>query len=363
MHQMIHVRGRSSGSCCAAVAVLLSVIALASFLSGCASAPKEVQNKEPAWVANPRTVFDEKQYVSAVGFGLTRELAEKSAFASLVAVFGQRVQGETTVNERYSEALRNGSLTVTEDSELNKQITTSVDLETVVGAEIKDVWFDGKKTTYAVAVMEKGKGAMLYAGMIDKNEETIAKLVDIPKNDRNSLDAYARYDLASAIGFTNERFLNVLSVLNPAAAAAKKGTITSGDSLKLECLRIAQNIPITVTVTNDRDGRISSVFETVISASGFKTGGSDSRYALEASLALSPVSLADNDNKFVRYIVDAKLVDRQNGTVLIPFSINGREGHATETEAENRAVRIAQQKIGTAFGKEFSAYLVKLTAE
>lgn len=360
MHQITRVR--APGSRFFKTALVCSALFLSVVMAGCASTPKKPENSEPVWVANPRTVYDEKQYVSAVGFGLTRELAEKSAFSSLVAVFGQRVQGETTVNERFSEALRNGALTVSEDSELNKQITTSVDLDTLVGAEIKDTWFDGKKTTYAVAVMDKAKGAMLYANMIEKNEETIAQLIDIPGSDRDSLDAYARYDLASAIGFTNERFLNVLSVLNPAAAAAKRASVTGGDSLKIECLRIAQNIPISVTVSNDRDGRISSVFETVISASGFKTGGDDSRYALEARLTLSPVTLADNENKFVRYIVDARLVDRAKGTVLIPFSINGREGHANEGEAENRAVRVAQQKIGTAFGKEFGAYLVQLTA-
>ncbi|HQL31694.1 MAG TPA: hypothetical protein PK969_00385, partial [Treponemataceae bacterium] len=86
MHQITRVR--APGSRFFKTALVCSALFLSVVLAGCASTPKKPENSEPVWVANPRTVYDEKQYVSAVGFGLTRELAEKSAFSSLVAVFG-----------------------------------------------------------------------------------------------------------------------------------------------------------------------------------------------------------------------------------------------------------------------------------
>jgi hypothetical protein len=259
--------------------------------------------------------------------------------------------------------VKSGQVQVTEASGIDRAVSTSFDLDTVVGAEIKDTWFDGKKTTYAVAVLEKSKATMLYSNLLEKNEETIARLTDIPAADKDTLDAYARYDLAATIGDTNGRFLNVLSVVSPAAAAAKRGSVSNGDQLRVECLRISQAIPIDVKVDNDRDGRIAAALASVVSDSGFKSGGVDSRYAITATLTISPVELANNQNKFARYIVDSRLVDRKTGAALLPYSINGREGHTSMSEAENRAVRAAEKKIRDDYKTVFADYLSKLTAK
>jgi hypothetical protein len=333
---------------------------------GCASSPSAQSGKnakEPEWVSHPHSVYAEKQYVSAVGFGSDRDSAEKNALGALVAVFGQSVKGETTVSSRYSQAVQSGQIAITENSGIDQAIRTSVDLDTVVGAEIKDTWFDGKKTTYAVAVMDKAKATMLYSNLLEQNEETIARLKDIPEADRDTLDAYARYDLAAEIGDTNGRFLNVLSVVNPAAAAAKRASVSSGATLRVECLRISQTIPIAVTVDNDRDGRVASAFSSVLSDQGFKAGGSDARYVIDTTLTLSPVELKDNPNKFVRYVVDSRLTDRKTGSVLLPYSVTGREGHTTVSEAENRAVRAAEKKVKEDYTVAFKDYLAQLTSK
>jgi hypothetical protein len=175
------------------------------------------------------------------------------------------------------------------------------------------------------------------------------------------MDAYARYDLAAELGDTNTTFLNVLSVISPATASAKRGGTRNGQDLRLECIRIAQTIPIAVKIANDRDGRIAAAFSSVVADAGFKTGGTGSRYVLSGSLALSEAVLANNTNKFARYLVDAKLTDTATGNVLLPYSISGREGHATTPEAENRAVRAAETKIKSDFKQALSAYLAQLS--
>jgi len=347
-------------------------------LVGCASSPKATpdkatsqtkdttgnsSNSEPSWVANPRNVYSEVQYVSAVGYGIDRETAEKSALGALVAIFGQTVKGETVVSTRYTEAVKSGVIEVTEDTDIGRAVTSSYDLETVVGAEIKDTWFDGAKTTYAVAVMDKAKAAILYADLVDTNESSISKLVQIPQADKNTLDAYARYDLAAAIADENARFLNILSVVSPGSAAARRGTVSKGEDFRTECLRIAQTIPITVSIANDRNNRIKTAFTSVLSDAGFKSGGAGSRYSLNGTLSLTEAELKDNPNVFVRYLVDAELMDTLIGAVILPYSINGREGHATLSEAENRAVKVAEKKIKADFGKSFADFLRGLQAK
>ena len=100
-----------------------------------------------------------------------------------------------------------------------------------------------------------------------------------------------------------------------------------------------------------------------ISLAGFKTGTPTSRYVLNVKLTLSPVDLPNNTNKFTRYIVDAKLTDTVRNSVLLPYNLNGREGHATMSEAENRAVRAIEQAVSTEYRKVFSDYLAQLTTK
>jgi len=346
------------------------ILAFAVILTVCASFPAAASGsssknpKEPAWVTNPRAVYSETQYVSAVGYGDDRESAEKNSLGALIAIFGQSVKGETTVSSRYAEAVRNGTVQINENSEINKAVQSSYALDSVVGAEIKDTWTNGKGF-WAVAVMDKLKASILYSNLIDTNEQTITSLTDISEFDKNTLDAYARFDLAAAVADTTGRFMNVLSVLNPAAAAAKRasGTFPGGDELRASCLHIAQNIPIGIVVTDDRDGRVASAFANAVSSAGFKTGGQDSRYVINVKLTLTPVDLPNNTNKFTRYLVDAKLTDTMRKSVLLPYNLNGREGHVTISEAENRALRTVEQTISTEYLKVLTDYLAQLTVK
>lgn len=342
--------------------VLIIIGALSLFVSCTTNQNvKKSTNLEPKWLMNPRLVYDEVQYISAVGSGLTKDIAEKSAFTSLVAIFGQRIQGETTVNERYTEALKKGAITVSEDTDLSKTITTSVDMDFLVGAEIKDLWFDGVKTYYAVAVMDKIKATILYSNLIEANEQTITQLTDVAQSEKNTLDSYARFDFARSIALANEDFTRVLSVINSAAGMSKKASIRSSASLKLDCVAIAQAIPIYVEIVNDTDGRISSAFKSILSNQGFKMGGENSPYAVQGVLDLSPVEFSQNENKFSRYIIKASLLDSSSGKILMPFSVDGREGHASQEEANNRAIKKASQRIESEFGIAFGSYLTQLT--
>ncbi len=339
--------------------ILFALLLIASCASGPSSegGGKTASGAEPAWVKNPRTAFPENQYVSAVGFAENRENAEKNALQALIQIFGQSITGDTTVSSRYSQALKGGMIESSEDSAIDRSITTSVEMGTVVGAEIKDVWTEGPRSVYAVAVMEKMKAMMIYSDLIDKNNAAITRLTDIPLAERSTLDAYARYDMAVEIADTNAKFLNLLSVINPAMASSKRASVLSSDQFKIEKLRIAQTIPIAVTVDGDPSGRVKAAFTAAITAAGFKTGGNDSRYQLTAQYSVSEAALPNQTNKFARYAVDARLRDGLTNTELLPYSITGREGHLNYSEAEQRALRIAEQKIREDFGMKFSAFL------
>jgi hypothetical protein len=307
-------------------------------------------------------VYDEGRYVSAVGFGGDRAQAEKNALGSLTAIFGQTIQGETRASYRYSEAVSGGILNSGENREIENAVKTSFAMDSLIGAEIKDYWFDGVDTHYAVALMDRLKCGMQYNDLVESNERIIRDLTNLPQDKRNTLEAYARYSLAATIADANGVFVNVLSVLSPASAAAFRSTLKRGEDYRLVQGEIARNIPIDVAVDQDRDHRVRSAFSGAFSAAGFGTGSGNSPYRMVVSLSLSPVELPGNSNKFVRYIVSGKLIEVKTGNEIFPFTISGREGHLSQSEAENRALRVIDQKIRDDFAAEFAAYLERLSA-
>ncbi|MDR0997663.1 MAG: LPP20 family lipoprotein, partial [Treponema sp.] len=305
------------------------------------------QNRsQPVWVSSPDAVYsryDRNVYIAQVGNGADRSLAEKDALARLSAYFRQNIQGEETSSTRYQEAMRNGVVeSYSENTTLTNTVRTSLELDTLVGAEIGDYWFDGRSVHYAVALMEKAKASVVYADMIEANRELIKGLTAMTDKEKYSMDGYARYRLAANIADVNSIYGNVLSLAGTGGTGIAPDKLEKGDSFRLEAANITKNIPIGVQVANDRSNRIASAFSQALGRAGFRTGTRNSPYVLDVKISFAPVDLPNQQNKFVRYVVDANLTATATGVILLPYNINGREGHLNIPEAENRAVTAAE---------------------
>jgi hypothetical protein len=117
-----------------------------------------------------------------------------------------------------------------------------------------------------------------------------------------------------------------------------------------------------IRADNDPGGRISAAFSAVLTDAGFRLDAREPRYVLETTVSLSDVELPQNSNKFIRYVIDAKLVETARNQVLFPYAINGREGHVSRPEAENRAIRAAEEKIRESYAEELIGYLSRLSS-
>jgi hypothetical protein len=331
--------------------------------SGAGSAG-ERNRPQPVWVSSPDAVYnqyDRNVYIAQVGNGADRALAEKDALARLSAYFRQNIQGEQTSSTRYQEAMRNGVVaSYSEDTTLTNTVRTSLELDTLVGAEIGDYWFDGRSVHYAVALMEKAKASVIYAGMIRANQELIQKLTAMTGEEKYTMDGYARYRLAANIADVNSIYGSVLSLAGTGETGIAPDQMEGGASFRLEAANITKNIPVGVQVENDRSSRIASAFSQALGRAGFRTGTRNSPYVLDVKISFEPVNLPNQQNKFVRYVVDANLTDTATGSILLPYNINGREGHLNIPEAENRATTAAERKIGAEYENVLKTYLDEL---
>jgi hypothetical protein len=311
---------------------------------------------EPNWVRDPYQKYDRQANVAAVGFGSSRELAEKSALGNLIAVFGQSIRVDETVSSFYAEAVRNGVVAGWSDStSVDTVILTSAGMDALIGAEIGEVWHNSRGEYYAAAFLNKAKASQLYTGIVRSNLSIIDRLTDIPPEEKNSLDGFARYQFAAALADVTYSYAYLLSVIGSPVQGLK-----SGNDYRLEAKDITNAIPVGIRVQNDKAGRIEGAFAKAFSDAGFRSGGGNSRYVLDANVVTSPVDIAGNPNKFTRIELASGLSDTNTGMVLLPFNFNSREGHTTQAEADNRAYASAERKINEEYANLLKSYLSAL---
>jgi len=312
---------------------------------------------KPAWVDNVDSIYDNSRYVAAVGNASTRDMAEKNALANLAGIFGQSIKADQTITNTYQEAVKNGvTSTWTDNIAMQNTINTTASMDTLIGAEVKEVWYDSRSTHYAVAVMENARTAQIYTDMIKANQNMIANLVSMKDAEKNTLEGFSRYQFAAAVADINVAYGNVLQIIGAPVPAG----VVKGDNYRLEAKNITKSIPIGIVVKNDKSGRIQGAFAKALSDIGFRSGGNNSRYILDVNITVSPVEYPNNANKFARIELTANLTDTSVKSVLLPYNFNSREGHTTAAEAENRAYTAAERKISEEYKNILSDYLNQL---
>lgn len=323
--------------------------------TSCGSAPSSGPGARPAWVDNISSVYGRDRYVAAAGYAQDRQSAEKNALSNLSAFFGQSIQSDQTVKSAYYEAARSGAMTEwIESTEIENAVRTVTSMDTLIGAEIREVWYDEyNKIYYAAAVMERQRTIQLYTKMIADNLAIIKNLSDSAYTQGNTLEAVSGFRFAAAAADINADYAIILNALG---APVPQGVV-SGDQYRLEALNIIRAIPVGITVTGDRAGRLQSAFAKVLSAFGFRTGSESSRYVLYAGVTADNPEYPGSPYQWIQMELNASLTDTLSQSVLLPYSFHTREGHTTAALAENRAFTTAEQEIESAFTSLLSSYL------
>jgi len=125
-------------------------------------------------------------------------------------------------------------------------------------------------------------------------------------------------------------------------------------------VNITKAIPVALRVQNDKSNRIQGAFAKALGELGFRTGGTGSRYVLDVNVVTSPVTIANNQNKWTRIEVSSDLKDTSTNTVIVPYNFSAREGHTTQAEADNRALVAAERKINEDYAVMLKSFLSQL---
>jgi hypothetical protein len=313
----------------------------------------------PDWITKPAGVYPRASYLTGLGSASSMRKAEAAAYASLSAFFGQSVDSDYHVTETYSENYAGDGI---EGATRTRQsINTSASLNRLAGAEIRERYEDpASGTCYALAVLGIPGAIKTYSLYIMRNNSLIQKAVASVSVSGFAIGDVARYRYAAMLAGDNAVYSNIVALLG---AEPPKSGLLSADEYRGKAAEAARAIPIYMRVTGDSDGSIKDAFAQALNADGFVTGMDPGRYILSAKFSLTPAEFKNSVRKFTRYEVSATLLDTKDGSALFPWSAKGREGHITQDEADQSALRACvSQILGTGRGKTPESFAATLDA-
>jgi hypothetical protein len=348
----------------------LLVFPLALLFFSCGTTPPATTNKAPPWVANPQDAYPDSDWLCVVETGRDRITAENAALNALAQTFRLDVQGITRANqELVSKVQRNSGKETSEStqiSNLEMEVTTVSEVSGLIGVQ-KDFWTDSRSgLIYAGARMNRTEGAARYRALIQENEKLIETLKASAEKASGTFAAYEDLRLAATIAELTDNFYTILGVLQP-GTVNQRPAYGNAEAIRSSLRDEAALIIIRVTVSGDDvDSRISKAFASVFSKRGFRTtaasgtASANKPYTLLADFKMEDVPVIDSRYQYTRFVLTAALMGK-DGVALLSFSETSREGHATQNEARQRAIRSVETVITEGgFAGEFDAYLNSL---
>ncbi|EID86052.1 hypothetical protein MSI_00080 [Treponema sp. JC4] len=312
----------------------------------------------PEWVTQPSAVYPNPSYITYVGNGADRNISEINALQGLASVFGQSIKSDSTASSRLTQAKENGLVANTNTQVFSQEVKRKVDVDSLIGVEVKEFWFDDKDTWYAIAVLDKSKATELYSDMIKKNAAAIETVIKNGEKDLYSFDGFGAYDFAEDIALENENHLKKLAVINPPVVDDLKSFCPSSKKLHAKKMEIAKQIPICIQTSNDENGRYKDAFSQAVAEAGFKaTADTSARYQLLAKFDFERSDTSDKKTVRCRYNAESYILDNKTSHQLVPFSIKGREAHVDYDEAKHKAETSLTNKIKKDFSKAFYDYI------
>lgn len=308
---------------------------------------------EPSWVKYPQEGADSHFYLCATGAGKSTKEAGENATAALARIIRQDIKSKTITTDFASNT--NGE--IYSSSSLDEIIETDSMIKNLVGVKIQEYWISKTGLIHALVVLNRHEASMYYTKKIaDNNSMVMAYLADADKS-IGSFESFFAITKAAALAKETNSFMDILFAVDPLTYRTIDFPYGSIQEIEKKSKDVAANISVGILVEGDLNGRVAAAFAKVFTENGLlTTNNPKNKYIFETKLALDVSPLGKNI--FVRYTIDSSIKDTSNGKIWFPYSANGREGHLTEIEATNRAVKALEKHIDTKFAEAFQNFLL-----
>lgn len=327
-----------------ALQLTLSVLVLLSF--SCATGPESGGGEEyPDWYLDPKSVYPDDTYLSAVGSGDSRRDAEQQALAGLSQIFEARVRVDQRTQERYEELMTSqGSAS---ESEVRLLQSTRVESnQDLLNVQFGETAVDESGRVHTIAYLERLPTAQVYRSLILTNADQVQQYLSEADGKESPVDRYAYLSAASVVADSNEVLIDQLRIIQP----GMENTVDLGyeqQRIRSRKSELAQEMSVGVSLEGDEEGRITSLVEEAISSEFFPIDDQDPMMRVRGRADTAPAQGGEGFES-VRWNLALQFQGPQ-GEGLVSYQGSDRASGVTEEAARS----FAYEDMETAIREEF----------
>ncbi|MCK4312950.1 MAG: LPP20 family lipoprotein, partial [Candidatus Cloacimonetes bacterium] len=223
---------------------------------------KKKKVKPPAWLENPKAVYSEQMYLSAIGEGDSRREAENIAAGNLSKIFESKVKTDETVVQRYMELTKGDEFTYEDQTDVTKSVNIQSE-QTLFNIQFAESYTNEMGRVFVLAYLNRMKTAEIYGEKINKNTESVTYFTKLCDGSDDPMMKYAAMSAASAVGMSNEVLLEQLGIIFPTSKEMLEINYNYNDLMK-KTAEVAKQLSFKIDIKNDTENKISILVEELL---------------------------------------------------------------------------------------------------
>ena len=314
--------------------------------------------------------YPSAQYLTGVGQGDNRAVADDQAYAALARIFKAEISAQSQDWESYLVVEQHG--TSHDERRLTLDHLTRVSTDKVLeNAKILDRWYDAKKGLhYALGGMHRAQAETALIERMTELDRAVLSDVDEAGHTSDRLAKVRALRRATRNVALRETYNADLRVVRTSGQGMPPRVRLQELSRELEEY-LAAHLVLTVAITGDHvepvqraltEGLIKEGLRVAAVPSGTETasGGTSPltpELLIRGMVRVWPVDIRDPQFTYVRWCSDFEIVDLAGQQIIGAISKGGKEGHLSEREATAKVIRVMQQDLSADVARAIAAHV------
>ena len=334
---------------------------------------------QPAWVQGASSEYPSAQFLTGLGQGYTRSVADDQAYAAVARIFSAQVSSQSKDWESYLLVEQRGQ--GRDERRLTLDTVTQVSTDKILeNVRIVERWYDSKKAVfYALAGMNRLQAESVLLERMAELDQAVRADVDEVRRTSDNLAKVRGLRRAARNLVLREAYNADLRVIRLSGQGVPSTYQLHELTRQLEAF-LSENLELALTVSGDHvepvrraltEGLIKQGLKVVLLPAGEsqnegELSGRAPELLVRGLVRVWPIDVKAPYFKYVRWCSEFEIIDRAGQRVVGAISRGGKEGHLSDREATAKVVRIMQQDMMSEVAKAIAAHVfgeIELPAE
>jgi len=328
-----------------------------------AAKTKEViirKGERPAWIDGTGRHYPSQKYLRGVGYDANRQTAEDKARSELAKIFYSQIESRNRTYQSYLQTDTGGKLKTTQKIDI-QDITRVSTRKVLSGVRIAEIYKQTRpqETFFALAVLERMRSERILRTKILDLDAGIQELLDDAQNQTDALRRIKYLSMGLEKLILRDTYNTELRIVSPAGQGI--ASVVSITEVRGELIDLLLNeFQIGLAIEGNRERQIRRILVEALNRQGFSVTEDKQKASvvIRGRMEFNRFEPQDSDWKYVRWKVFFDMVDRQSGVIFGSVSKNGKEGHLSFPQAEERAVEKIRRLIGSDIARDLKSYIL-----